>query len=734
MAAAKLKLVGRYRAWNEGVREAQLSRGEGDLRKVLVRPMPDLDATPGSLAGLRDEARLLSRLRQRNVLHVEHVTAVGGRAALVLEPFGGIALVHVLTRMAQRNQRLPLRSVVEVAAAVATAMDAATVKLPGQADRRVVHPGPDPTEILIDALGRVKLAGFRVMHVGLPPFSSPPGYAPPEGVEPVAGTSYGVGALLVHLLAGEGPPAGAADPRRHESVLRRAATRIAAKVGDEGWEDLVRVTRQAMQHDPAERLSLAALASELRGFALRQRSPGLRTWAPAAIPTLMRDLQPPGSLGPSPAPKRRKRRDDDQDTDASLEPVTEERELAPEGKLAELEPPPSTAARIERPDPIFDAEPPPPAPVLPRDQSAEFESFEATEVVPPGWTPGSPLSAHRGLDPDAVSTLDDMEDRPTVLAPCSVNLRDTTDSLVDEPTADHATATEEAPTADHAAVDIGAMAPDPSDSPYDDDPLPRRRPLLLLAPVVLVAVVLAGLFFGWRYLQGSQVSVAPPTPAAPALGDLVEASPSAEEPGTTEPAAVPADAATEPAPEDPTAQSEAPEQPHAEELLAAIAPPATPAAAEQASAPEPIVADPPAADPPAGRAAAVEAVRSSAESTEPDEQPAASSADAATPSPVEAPPSAPAEAAERATPTTAEPPPGSFRVVFRAGHPDIYELEVRCHQGSGKGVPPITLNDAGKGPCRVTAYTETSGRMIAWIGLTGPATFTCFSDGQRLCN
>ncbi len=77
--------------------------------------------------------------------------------------------------------------------------------------------------------------------------------------------------------------------------------------------------------------------------------------------------------------------------------------------------------------------------------------------------------------------------------------------------------------------------------------------------------------------------------------------------------------------------------------------------------------------------------------------------------------------------------PQLFRVEFRVDDPDIEEIEIKCHQGSAKGHPPVVINDAGKGPCRVTGLTTDGVKLVSPVVLTGAHTFTCFANGERRC-
>jgi hypothetical protein len=792
VAAAKLKLVGRHHTWHDGVREGQLRGEDGVVRKVLIRPLPDVPAEAKVLQATRVEARILARIQHQNVLRIEHVTALQGKAALVVEAFGGISLARVLPMLEARHTAIPLRAAVEIVTMVASAVDAATAPVPGEDEQSVIHPGPEPGEILVDSLGRIKLAGFRVARVGQPVPASPEGYAPPEGIDPLRPTAYGLGALLVELLTGAPPPPAGDDERTHERTLRRTTTRIAAKVGQAGWEDLVRIARDTLAFDPQQRLSSADFARELRAHTLEQRSPRLRTWAPAAIPELCRSLEPAGGAraldDPSQVATPRPEidpidgpptvvgsRDPDElaqlmatfgpprpalAEDPSEEMATEvvSPELLARIRAAPLEPVDTVEKTVPAPAEVAQVEvveePPVPDPAPP-----------PTLAPPPSLPPldDAPLRAGKlGLGPiSTLPPLPEPDDAPTVKwtvgqpPPGSPPAAQHTDEVA-------RLATEEAPTAEQPEAvpppprlpDPRAIAPEAPDAygPLDGAPPPRKRRSGLLLLLPLAAALMLGAWTAWYFLPGLLASMggtAPREVEEQLLSELLDP-PDAEPvepegaPLATDPAETPeGDPALsiEPGPEEPV-DPDLPSPPdrsaleHDPDELAAIAeapelpePAELPATASQATAREQAIAaireDAELPDAPTAEPEDAAAMVESEPRQEPPADPEPSFPEPEQPATTEPAPSDPGSATD--------PGSGLFRVEFRAGHTDIYEIEVRCHQGSAKGAPPLVLNDAGKGPCRVTAFTNASGRMIAWIGLTGPATLTCFQDGQRVC-
>lgn len=806
MAASKLKLVGRYRTWRPGVREGRLQNADGTQHRVLIRPLPGIPAKDDILQALRQEAKLLAGIQHQDVLRVEHVTAFGGKAALVVEAIDAIDLSHVMRLLDDRHQVIPLRAAVEIVAIVAAAVDAATAPVPGSGEASVVHPGPVPGEILIDSLGRVKLAGFRVMTTGQPPPACPEGYAPPEGLDPNRPTAYGLGALLVELLTGAPPPPPAQDEQSHERILRRTTTRIAAKVGQAGWEDLVRIVRATLAFTPQARLGPADFARELRAHALDQRSPRLRTWAPAAIPGLRKQLDPSAPGGGLDDPSQPPLPPDpleDRPTvvgggtpeqlaslEASFGPARQlgfddpSEEMATEVVSADL------LARI-RAMPLGDTDGL--EKTLPANSPVAQSAVEPNLGPPPSIAPPPSLpplddapvaSAFRPMDDPRVSApvrpLDDSailpplpplqvpDDAPTVkwtvgdLADAGFEPPSPTEDSVplateEAPTAEHADGSEQAATAGPSTpIDPGAIAP--SDHSDDEEPVPerrRRRAWLLLLP--LAAALLFGAWTAWYFLPGLIGSLTGPTReqlSDPLLGDLLD--PPAELPTAPPPPTEPAAPTEQPddsplaqhqpldpglpdrttsgpvpgeqpldAPDMATTAEDDPQGSAREQAIAALRaePPAPPQPDEPDEPPAEVQPQPsPTAEPEPD-----EPKPDPAGDDEPDGDAVAAAPPTGQPDPdeVEPEPAAPPD-----EPTAA----GLFRVEFLTAHPDIFELEVKCHQGSAKGPPPVILNDAGKGPCRVTAFTNNSGRMIAWIGLTGPATLTCFEGGQRACN
>lgn len=759
VASSKLKLVGRYPAWGPDAREARLNRPDGSAVSTMVRVLEDKESSPQVLGRLRDDAALLSRIRHENVLHVEHVTAVGGHAAMVYEFFEAVSLRRALRFLTERGQVLPVRAALEAAAAVATALDAGATTS-GTAGGtvggtpRIIHTGPTPQDVVVDALGRVKVGGFSVWNVGDPVPICPPGYGAPEGAHGPGALVYGVGALIVELLTGEAPLPGSVDEAMHESALRRMLIRVVSRPGEGMSQVLGETIRQVLSRTPESRPAPGVLARRLREMTITLHSPGLRTWAPASVPAIL-------AWRPEEAQEGEARGEAGQ----PVPPAPAVPQVPPPVVVAAPPPlgvPPVPEARGGGRPPTLASPFAPTAPgpgprgstLVPpepdRGRSGLLRGLGSLDEVPIPHADSSDDGDGDGMDRTELMTPELMEKMrkdprqasrsaaaaasPVAPAPQVVPppVRGTGAEPVDRgqavparPAPAPSGPSAMAPVAAGAAVDVEAEAK------------PRRKSaggLIVLFGVAAVAVVvLAGV--GWTLLGvdgGDAVTDAevetPPTPTGllgvlpEGAGTGVEPPPVVEEPGTL------ADLA--PAPPDRTAPGTAP---------AVETPPAVAAPPQAVAAPVSTAAS--SAASPASTSRASSSASQSTTATTTSSSGGTSQVTAvskATDPSREAPTAASPPAAPPAAPPPAEPPPVStaeefFRVEFRSGDPNIKEFEVRCHRGSGKGPPPLVLADAGKGPCRVTGTAPSGEKYIAPVVIVGPRTYVCFAGGARSC-
>jgi len=765
VARATLKLTGVYEAWGPHVRQARLQRASGVEAQVLVRVLEGQAATDESLARLREDGRLLARLQHENVLRVEQTSGVGGQLALVHESFDCVAMSHVLAALRARGQVLPSRVAVELAAAVGIALEEA-LKI-NDGERRLVHPGPTPAELLVDTAGRVKLAGIRVHHVHQPWPAPPGGYAAPEGPGGWQAATWMVGALLSELLSGEAPTEFAGAAARHDAQLRRVVLRLVARPGDTPPEGLVAAIRQALALDVDTRGTPGAFGRMLRDLSVQLQTPGLRAWAPGTVPAVQRQVAggrapagrtiapelgvPAPPLAP-PLPELSFHDSDPEPTVVGVPVPGRSREVAP--------PTPETRAvpvSTARPSPQPLAGPslrsPGPGPTPP----APDPELVGAAVIPGGPRPeavAAPVSAGPRADagPAVGSAPRPSVAGPTLTPRLAINAPTMATPL---PLVDEGTAPEETVIARLTTPPGAAPAPDPLGvafapssrggpapvaraAPEEDEEPPRRSALplvlggltALFAFGALVAVAVAG----WYFFGGSDevpvepvptladvVGTAPEAPSAPApAAPSPEAALAAPAPKAEAAPAVPPPVAP-PAGVAPVAPAPKAEAPKAEAPKAAATVPAPKAEAPKAATP---AAKAPAADPDAP-------VRIRAGST-PTAASTTSAAAAAAPAAPAAAPGAPTTpaAAPAAAPPAAE-PSGPFAVSFTAGEPGM-NLEVKCMQGGGTGAS-VQVPDAVKGNCRVVGRAESGTTVMTLVTVSGARSYTCFSGGARTC-
>ena len=192
-----------------------------------------LDADPTFAARFADEARALARLNHPGIVTLhEFGRTPAGRYFIVMEFVDGMNLRQLLAagRIAPR----------EALAIVPPLCDA----LQYAHDRGLVHRDIKPDNILIDRLGRVKIADFGLARlasfpsepageiVGTPAYMAPEQHTRPASVDHRADI-YALGVVLYQMLTGELPAPGELQPpsrrvqidvRLDEIVLRALET------------------------------------------------------------------------------------------------------------------------------------------------------------------------------------------------------------------------------------------------------------------------------------------------------------------------------------------------------------------------------------------------------------------------------------------------------------------------------------------------------------------------------
>ena len=703
MATSKLRITGPYPAWAPNVREATFSNPSGKTGRVLIRLLDEVPGEPQRLKELQAEASRLASLRVAGLQRLMHVTALKGKAALVYKHDNGASMARVLDAQRARGGFLPVKICVAVLAEVAETLSRAeraiAQKLP---DQQLAHRGPTPEDVLVDASGRVRLAGLMARPAGTASLLPLLGFTPPEGPDSANAFVYGVGALGVELFTGTRPPPGSSDPGRHEHAVQAALAALADRPGEPVPIALSQAIHLCLAREPHHRPSTLALAKQLGQILKACRGPGLGAWAPAVVPGVL-----------------------------------------------------SRTAKDERP--VFQGGEPPVRRALP-DPKSDVMALESLNIAVPADEAETVVARDPELErlrqqaiaaqaePTMEASSDDNSERTVEAAmPAKAELDELTLGSVAEDIDDEATnldepmlATGQSPLSgpDEPVVRLGE---DDLDLDDDDDDIPPPKKGVnivgLLAAAIALVVIGGGGFVAWRALgDGLPTLELPEMPVdLEALDEepieerpTVDEEPVEEEPAEEEPAVDEEPAVEEPVEEEPVEEEPVEEEPVEEEPTVEEEPvedePAfeeEPPAEVEAAPPEeePVAAEPEPEPSFTPRLAPVEEEPAAAE-PEPEPEPVVEE-----PEPEE--PSEPEPVAEPAVPAT-------YEVTFKSGDPSIAALVVKCHRGSSLGSNPVTVKQAENGPCRVQGRSD-SGGVVAFVTLSGPKAYTCFAEGSRDC-
>ncbi len=265
---------------------AKLHGRDGFSRRVAVKLMKDIGASPDVIARQRDEARLLGLLQHPHIVQVFDLTEHNGLPAVIMEFVEG---ADAATLLKQRGA-LPLNVAVPIAAAVAGALDAGWNSLSPTSERplHVIHRDIKPANVLVTVHGAVKVLDFGVaradferegntqsMAFGTPRFMAPEQFL--QGEVGAGNDVYALAVTLWELVVGrswERPPLG------EERFARRVLEQI-----EEAPDVLKPLLRQMTAWLPEQRPTAAEVREALEALPLPGES--LRAWARAHVPPAM---------------------------------------------------------------------------------------------------------------------------------------------------------------------------------------------------------------------------------------------------------------------------------------------------------------------------------------------------------------------------------------------------------------------------------------------------------------
>ncbi|HNH49991.1 MAG TPA: protein kinase, partial [Myxococcota bacterium] len=131
---------------------AQMRGAGGIERLVAVKLVREQWAAMDEVVTrTRDEARLLARLRHKNILRVEELTEIDGQAAIVMEYVEGLDLKQLQDALRTSGKRFSPKAALQIATQVASALEAAWAKIPlgMETPLAVVHRDIKPSNIMV---------------------------------------------------------------------------------------------------------------------------------------------------------------------------------------------------------------------------------------------------------------------------------------------------------------------------------------------------------------------------------------------------------------------------------------------------------------------------------------------------------------------------------------------------------------------------------------------------------
>ena len=304
---------------------------------------------------MRDEARLLGLLRHRNIVDVIDLTAIDGRAAVIMEYLEAVDFRTVVVNLAQNGHRLPVRAALEMASAVSSALDAAYNRppIPGDKPLRVIHRDIKPSNIMVDDTGMVKVLDFgvarseienRESHTQELQFGSVD-YMAPERLffepETPASDVYSLAATLFEILALEKFGKARGRPARHAAYVVDRLSFLRAGLGIGGPEatELEKLIGDGLAFNHEDRPTAAEFYQRARKLARMVDTDDLAGWSERVLPEMIRENQ---GAGPSDNPLAGQTLTEDPRAFSPTDPAPQSQsagaaDILRQGALAEME-------------------------------------------------------------------------------------------------------------------------------------------------------------------------------------------------------------------------------------------------------------------------------------------------------------------------------------------------------------------------------------------------------------
>ncbi|MDG1480554.1 MAG: serine/threonine-protein kinase [Myxococcota bacterium] len=282
----------------------------GGFRKRVALKMLNPQWEEGSDAGrrLRDEARLLGRLRHRHIVSVDDLVRLNGSWTVVMEYVPGVDLERLIRGANTKSTAIPMAPSLDIIAAVAEAL---RVAYDGGLDGetlQVIHRDIKPSNILLTPEGDVKVLDFGIASASFQGreaktdrvrFGSIP-YMSPERVlgepEIPAGDVYALGCVLYELLLGRRLGRAELGPARQEAQVSEALQVLQNEL-ESTPQELLRLIEDCLEYDVENRPSAGDVASRARALGRTLSGDGLHAFAREFVPAVLEKTPQPAAHG-----------------------------------------------------------------------------------------------------------------------------------------------------------------------------------------------------------------------------------------------------------------------------------------------------------------------------------------------------------------------------------------------------------------------------------------------------
>jgi len=336
------------------------ARGAGGIARIVAVKVLRQKWTESEeiLNRTRDEARLLARLRHKNIVRVEELTELDGQPAIIMEFVEGLDVKQLVEAMRKQSRAFPTRAALGMAADTASALDAAYRRIPFglKEPLRVVHRDIKPSNIMVSVDGEVKVldfgtarstASFRSAKTSAMRFGSWK-YMSPERKEGARGEHaadvYALGLVLIELYLDRWLPMLPVDAREHDEELK-ATVRGIPDVGmpNSAWDGAFRdLLIQITLANPEARPTAQQIVDVLRQYADQAKGPTLESLAGDVVYNLIREKRRDAVTGTLSGTRLYVSLDKGDEADGSPKP-----------SLKEVSTPPPTAQEDSQPLPEF---------------------------------------------------------------------------------------------------------------------------------------------------------------------------------------------------------------------------------------------------------------------------------------------------------------------------------------------------------------------------------------------